>query len=72
MLGHGYIPTVKISVTITGATHPVDGAYLSSGFVCYKGMIVVELADLDVKGTEVENVLAAGIRERLPELPKEC
>ena len=36
-----------------------NGAYLSSGFVCYKGMPVVELADLDVKGKEIENVLAA-------------
>ena len=35
------------------------GAYLSSGFVCYKGMPVVEIADLDVKGKEIENVLAA-------------
>ncbi len=41
------------------ATHPVDGAYISSGFVCYKGMPVIELADLDFTGFEIENVLAA-------------
>ena len=38
---------------------PVDGAYLSSGFVCYKGMPIVEIDDVDLKGAEIENVLAA-------------
>ena len=55
----GLVPYMKGEKIPFSATHPVDGAYLSSGFVCYKGMIVVELADLDVKGADVENVLAA-------------
>lgn len=40
-------------------SHPVDGAYVSSGFVCYKGKPVVETAELDFRGRELENVLAA-------------
>ena len=55
----GLVPYMKGEKIPFSMTHPVDGAYLSSGFVCYKGMIVVELADLDVKGAEIENVLAA-------------
>ena len=55
----GLVPYMKGEKIPFSATHPVDGAYLSSGFVCYEGMIVVELADLDVKGAEIENVLAA-------------
>lgn len=40
-------------------TKPVDGAYISSGFVCYKGKPIVETADIDLKGNELENALAA-------------
>ena len=40
-------------------SRPVDGAYISSGFVCYKGMPVVETEELDFAGRELENVLAA-------------
>ena len=36
-----------------------DGAYLSSGFACYKGRPVVALDEIDFKGKEVQNVLAS-------------
>lgn len=40
-------------------THVVkDGAYISSGFVCFKGYPVVALDDIDFKGDEIDNVLA--------------
>ncbi|MGN0744139.1 MAG: UDP-N-acetylmuramoyl-L-alanine--D-glutamate ligase [Christensenellales bacterium] len=34
------------------------GAYVSSGFVCYKGKPVVALEDVDFAGEELQNVLA--------------
>lgn len=37
----------------------IDGAYLSSGFVCYKGKPIVALDDIDFKGKELQNVLAS-------------
>ena len=37
----------------------LNGAYLSSGFVCFKGKPVVALDDVDFKGEELQNVLAA-------------
>lgn len=40
-------------------THPVDGAYVSSGFLCYRGKPVVETCELDFGGRELENALAA-------------
>ncbi len=36
-----------------------DGAYLSSGFACYKGRPIVALEDIDFKGKEIQNVLAS-------------
>ena len=40
-------------------SHPVDGGYISSGFVCYKGKPIFSLEDLDFYGREREDVLAA-------------
>jgi UDP-N-acetylmuramoylalanine--D-glutamate ligase len=40
-------------------SRPVDGAYISSGLICFKGKPVVELEDIDFSGRELENVLAA-------------
>lgn len=41
-------------------THVVkDGAYISSGFVCFRGYPVVALDDIDFKGDEIDNVLAS-------------
>lgn len=36
----------------------IEGAYLSSGFVCFRGKPVVPLEDMDFSGKEIENVLA--------------
>lgn len=41
-------------------SHPkTDGAYVSSGFVCFKGSPILPLAEIAFKGRELENVLAA-------------
>ena len=41
-------------------SHPVtNGAYLSSGFVCFKGEPILSLDEISFKGRELENVLAA-------------
>lgn len=36
----------------------IDGAYISSGFVCFRGKPIVALEDIDFKGDELDNVLA--------------
>ena len=53
------VPYMKAKKVPFSLNKPVDGAYLSSGFVCYKGMPIVEVGELDLKGVELENVLAA-------------
>ena len=53
------VPFMKAKKIPFSMSKPVDGAYLSSGFICYKGMPIVEVADVDAKGVELENVLAA-------------
>ncbi|MEG2540809.1 MAG: UDP-N-acetylmuramoyl-L-alanine--D-glutamate ligase [Clostridia bacterium] len=40
-------------------SEPQNGAYLSSGFICFNGIPVVETVDIDFKGRELENALAA-------------
>ncbi len=40
-------------------THPTNGAYISSNFVCFKGKPIISLDDIDFSGKELENVLAA-------------
>ncbi len=40
-------------------THPTNGAYVSSNFVCFKGKPIISLDDIDFSGKELENVLAA-------------
>ena len=40
--------------------HPVmNGAYISSGFVCFKGAPILPVSEISFKGRELENVLAA-------------
>lgn len=36
-----------------------EGAYISSGFICYKGTPIVALDDIDFKGDELDNALAS-------------
>ncbi|MBO5982803.1 MAG: UDP-N-acetylmuramoyl-L-alanine--D-glutamate ligase [Clostridia bacterium] len=55
----GLVPFMKAKKVPFSMSKPVDGAYLSSGFICYKGMPIVEAEDVDAKGVELENVLAA-------------
>ena len=53
------VPFMKAKKVPFSMSKPVDGAYLSSGFICYKGMPIIEAEDVDAKGVELENVLAA-------------
>ena len=53
------LPVVRARKVPFSVSHPVDGAYLSSGFVCWKGMPVAEVGDTDFCGRELEDVLAA-------------
>ncbi|MBO7326499.1 MAG: UDP-N-acetylmuramoyl-L-alanine--D-glutamate ligase, partial [Clostridia bacterium] len=55
----GLVPFMQAKKVPFSMSKPVDGAYLSSGFICYKGMPIVEAEDVDAKGVELENVLAA-------------
>ena len=56
----GLIPqAVAKKVPFSTRDVELDGAYLSSGFVCFKGKPVVALEDVDFKGEELQNVLAA-------------
>lgn len=52
-------PIMRAQKIPFSVTRPVDGAYISSGFVCYKGKPVVEVCELDFAGRELEDVLAA-------------
>lgn len=53
------LPVIRARKVPFSLSGPVDGAYFSSGFVCYKGMPVAEVDDLDFKGREREDLLAA-------------
>ena len=53
------VPYMKAQQVPFSMTKPVDGAYISSGFVCYKGLPIVEIDEIDAKGAELENVLAS-------------
>lgn len=53
------LPVMRAEKIPFSLSAPVDGAYLSSGFVCFRGKPVVEVAETDFAGREVENVLAA-------------
>ncbi len=53
------VPYMKAEKIPFSMSHPVDGAYISTNFLCYKGEPVIELCDIDFKGKELENALAA-------------
>ena len=53
------LPVMRARAVPFSMTRPVDGAYISSGFICYKGEPVVETADIDLAGRELEDALAA-------------
>ena len=52
-------PVMRARKVPFSLTRPVDGAYLSSGFVCFRGKPVVSVEDIDMSGRELEDVLAA-------------
>lgn len=53
------VPVMRARRIPFSTLRPVDGAYVSSGFMCYMGKPVVEVAETDFAGREVENALAA-------------
>lgn len=56
----GLIPQINAKKVPFSIEHiEPDGAYLSSGFACYKGRPIVALEDIDFKGKEIQNVLAS-------------
>lgn len=53
------LPIIRANRVPFSVSQPVDGAYISSGFVCFRGAPVIETAELDFAGRELEDVLAA-------------
>lgn len=53
----GRIPSKKVPFCLSSPK--TDGAYVSSGFVCFKGAPIIPLDEIFFKGRELENVLAA-------------
>lgn len=54
------LPLTRAHKTPFSLTHPVSGgAYISSGFVCWDGRPVIAVEDADMRGAELENLLAA-------------
>ena len=54
------VPQMNAEKVPFSLTHPVKGgAYISSDFVCFDARPVVHIDDIDMRGRELENVLAA-------------
>ncbi len=53
------IPQMVAKKVAFSTSHPTNGAYVSSGFVCYKGVPILAIEDIDFRGAELENVLAS-------------
>ncbi|MBD5092623.1 MAG: UDP-N-acetylmuramoyl-L-alanine--D-glutamate ligase [Clostridiales bacterium] len=55
----GLVPNIVAKKVPFSTTHPIKGgAYISSGFVCFDGSPVLELEEVDMRGAEIENLLA--------------
>lgn len=52
-------PLMKAKKVPFSLSAPVDGAYISSDFLCFKGTPVVAIDEVDFCGREMENALAA-------------
>ncbi len=53
-------PRMKAQKLPFSMTHPVtSGAYVSSGFLCWQARPIVSVNDVDMRGKELENALAA-------------
>ncbi len=56
----GFIPRSAAKKVPFSLEHPVKGgAYISSGFVCFDGNPILSLDEVDMRGAELENLLAA-------------
>lgn len=54
------VPRMTAKKVPFSLTHPVKGgAYISSDFICFDSRPVVHIDDIDMRGRELENVLAA-------------
>lgn len=54
------VPQIVAKKVPFSLTHPIKGgAYMSSGFVCFDGKPILELEEVDMRGAELENLLAA-------------
>lgn len=54
------VPQMRATKVPFSLTHPVKGgAYISSDFVCFDSRPIVHIEDIDMRGKELENVLAA-------------
>lgn len=54
------LPLMRAQKVPFSLTHPVKGgAYVSSDFVCFDSRPIVHIDDIDMRGKELENVLAA-------------
>ena len=53
------LPVIRAQKVPFSVSHPVDGAYLSSGFLCFRGRPVADVAELDLAGRELEDALAS-------------
>lgn len=51
-----YMNAEKIPFSVK---NPICGAYISDGFICYKGLPVIDVGEIDLRGREIENALAA-------------
>lgn len=53
------VPFMRARKVPFSLSKPCEGAYISSGFICFDGQPVIELEDVDMRGRELENALAA-------------
>lgn len=53
------VPEMRSQRVPFSMTRPVDGAYISSGFICFRGKPIVEIDELEFRGAELQNALAA-------------
>ena len=55
----GFIPQMAAKKIPFSTTRPIKGgAYVSSGFICFDGQPILSLEETDMRGAEIENLLA--------------
>ncbi|MCM1306311.1 MAG: UDP-N-acetylmuramoyl-L-alanine--D-glutamate ligase [Bacteroides sp.] len=56
----GFIPQMVAKKVPFSVKRPIKGgAYMSSGFICFDGQPIISLDETDMRGAEIENLLAA-------------